>query len=384
MKKALALTVILALAGATAWQLRQQIPGLADGSMPSGAPPKAAPGERAVTVNVAAAIRKDVPITLDGLGTVQAYRTVTVHSRIDGQLMSIDFKEGQDVKAGDALAHVDERSTKAQLEQAQATRDKDAAQLEMAKFDLERYVKLGNRVTGQSVDNQRSLVKQLEAQMRADAAAADNAATQLSYTVITAPIDGRTGIRLVDEGNIVHAADTTGLVVLTQLQPIAVIFTLPQQVLPRIDQVRLRAGELPVTALAADGKTEVDKGTLSLIDNQIDTTTGTIRLKAIMPNDHYQLWPGGFANIRLRIDMAAGALVVPMSAVQRGPQGAYVFVVKPDHTAEMRPVAIGGTGPEETWITQGLEEGETVVTDGAGRVQNGQKVAVPGAAGSPT
>ncbi|OAN50432.1 efflux transporter periplasmic adaptor subunit [Paramagnetospirillum marisnigri] len=337
--------------------------------------------DRPVPVVVAQAARKDVPIYLDALGTVQAYNTVTVRSRVDGELVEVLFKEGQDVKAGDVLAQIDPRTYRAQYQQAQAARDKDFAQLEAARRDLARYVSLGDRVTGQSVDTQRALVRQLEATVRLDEAAISNAKTMLSYTVITAPIDGRAGIRLVDRGNQVRASDATGLVTLTQVQPISVIFTLPQQSLPAITDRLREDGRLSVLALRPETRALVDTGELELVDNQIDQTTGTIKLKAVMPNAERRLWPGGFVNVRLLLSVRQGGLVIPSPAVQRGPQGSYVFVVKPDRTVEMRPVAVATVEADQVLLDAGVEEGETVVVDGVAKLAQGSRVVFGGEAG---
>jgi multidrug efflux system membrane fusion protein len=336
------------------------------------------PDGRPVPVVVAQSARKDVPIYLDALGTVQAYNTVTVRSRVDGELVDVLFREGQDVQAGEVLAQIDPRIYRAQYEQAVATRDKDSAQLEAARRDLARYVSLGDRVTGQSVDTQRALVRQLEATVRADEAAAANAKTQLGFTVISAPIEGRTGMRLVDKGNIVHAADATGLVTLTQLQPIAVTFTLPQQTLPSIVDHMRQDGKLRVLATAPESKALIDSGELELVDNLIDQTTGTIKLKAVMPNAERHLWPGGFVNVRLLLTVKTGGLVIPAPALQRGPQGSYVFVVKADHTVEMRALKVATVEAGLALIDSGLEEAETVVTDGMAKLANGAKVMLPG------
>ncbi len=330
---------------------------------------------RPVPVVTAQVERKDVPVYLDALGTVQAFNTVTVRSRVDGELVEVLFKEGQDVKAGDVLAQIDPRTYRAQYEQALAARDKDSAQLAAAKRDLDRYIGLGDRVTGQSVDTQRSLVHQLEATVRADEASISNARTMLGYTVIASPIDGRTGMRLVDRGNIVHASDSTGLVTLTQIQPIAVIFTLPQQNLPAIADRLREGGALAVLATQPESRTQIDSGELELVDNQIDQTTGTIKLKAVMPNAERRLWPGGFVNVRMLLTVRQGGLVIPSPAVQRGPKGSYAFVVKADHTVEMRPIKIATVEADRALIDQGLEEGETVVTDGVAKLQNGSRVA---------
>ncbi|CAA7617585.1 efflux RND transporter periplasmic adaptor subunit [Magnetospirillum sp. SS-4] len=333
---------------------------------------------RPVPVIAAVVTRKDVPIYLDALGTVQAYNTVTVRPRVDGELVEVLFKEGQDVRAGDVLAQIDPRTYRAQYEQAQAARDKNAAQLEAARRDLARYVSLGDRVTGQSVDTQRALVRQLEAALRSDEAAISNARTMLGYTVIASPIDGRAGMRLVDRGNIVRAADATGLVTLTQIQPISIIFTLPQQNLPAIAD-RLREGaRLPVLAVQPDSRAVIETGELELIDNQIDQATGTIKLKAVMANAERRLWPGGFVSVRLLLDTRQGGLVIPAAAVQRGPQGPYVFVVGPDHTVDMRPVTVSTIEAGQALIESGVEEGETVVAEGVAKLAQGSRVATGG------
>lgn len=336
--------------------------------------PGGGPDNRPVPVVTAAVGRKDVPIYLDALGTVQAYNTVTVRSRVDGELVEVLFKEGQDVRSGEVLAQIDPRTYRAQYEQAVATRDKDSAQLEAAKRDLARYVSLGDRVTGQSVDTQRALVRQLEATVRADEAAISNARTMLSYTVIASPITGRTGMRLVDAGNIVRASDATGLVTLTQIQPISVIFTLPQQTLPAISDRLRQEGKLAVLTTQPETGTLVDSGELELVDNLIDQTTGTIKLKAVMPNAERRLWPGGFVNVRLLLAVRANGLVIPAPAVQRGPKGPYVFVVKPDRTVEMRPVKVATVEAGQALLDEGLEEGETVVTDGVAKLASGSRI----------
>lgn len=346
--------------------------------VPAGGPPGGRPGggdARPVAVVTAQAERRDTPIYLDAIGTVQAYNAVTVRSRVDGELVEVLFKEGQDVKAGDVLAQIDPRTYRAQYEQALATRDKDSAQLEAARRDLTRYTSLGDRIAAQTVDTQRALVRQLEATVRADEAAAANAKTLLSYTVITAPIDGRTGMRLVDRGNIVRASDSTGLVTLTQVQPISVIFTLPQQSLGAVNDRLREVGRLPVLALRPETRAQVDAGELELVDNQIDQTTGTIKLKAVMPNAERRLWPGGFVNVRLLLDTRKDGLVVPAQAIQRGPQGAYVFAAKPDHTVEMRSVKVAAVEAGMALLDDGLEAGDVVVVEGTAKLQPGSRIA---------
>ncbi len=339
------------------------------------------PDGRPVAVVAAQAVRRDMPIYLDAIGTVQAYNTVTVRSRVDGELVEVLFKEGQDVRAGDVLAQIDPRTYRAQYEQAVATRDKDSAQLEAARRDLARYVGLGDRVSGQSVDTQRALVRQLEATVRADEAAASNAKTMLSYTVIAAPIDGRTGMRLVDRGNIVRASDATGLVTLTQVQPISVVFTLPQQSLAAVNERLRQDGRLQVTALQPETRVLADTGELELVDNQIDQTTGTIKLKAVMPNAERKLWPGGFVNVRLLLSVRRDGLVVPAQAVQRGPQGSYVFAVKEDRTVEMRAVKVATVEAGQALLDEGLADGDTVVVEGTAKLQPGARISTGGTNG---
>jgi multidrug efflux system membrane fusion protein len=336
-------------------------------------------------VTLAPVVHKDVPVTLDGLGTVQAYNTVTVRTQVDGQLIEVLFKEGQEVHKGDVLAKIDPRTYQALYDQSAANKAKDEATLANAKVDLGRYIKLGDSVSQQTVDTQRALVRQLEATIQADDAALSSAATTLSYTIITSLIDGRTGIRQVDVGNVVHASDANGVVVITQLKPISVIFSLPQQTLEEINAQLALQPKLQVQALASDNHTLIDTGALELIDNQIDQTTGTIKLKATFPNDKAMLWPGGFVNVQLLVTTRKDAMVIPTVAVQRGPQNvSYVFVYKPDDsTVEMRTVKVGMTAGQDTVIDDGLKDGEQVVTDGMAKLQDGSKVKLPGAEDTP-
>jgi multidrug efflux system membrane fusion protein len=324
---------------------------------------------------------RDVPLYVTGVGTVQAYNTVSIQARVDGQLDSVDFREGQDVKAGDPLAHIDPRPFQAALDGALAALAKDEATLANAKRDLGRYQDTAAKgySSRQQLDTQASSVSALAAAVQGDQAAVETARVQLGYTTIVSPIDGRTGIRHVDKGNIVHAADTGGLVVITQLQPISAIFTLPQDLLPRITAALNGEGAngaaLAVTAFARDDKTELGQGSLELIDNQIDQTTGTIKLKARFDNPGKTLWPGQFINVRLQVGTVHDGLTVDSRVVQRGPKGVYAYVIKPDNTVEMRQVEVGQDYRGQSLITKGLTADERVVVDGQLRLQQGSKVA---------
>ena len=322
-------------------------------------------------------IEKDVPIYLEGLGTVQAWNTVTIHVRVDGQLDKIAFTEGQDVKAGDMLAKIDPTPFEASLAQAEAKKKQDEAQLANARLNLQRDVQLrtGKVISAQEYDTQKYLVDQLEATVVADEAAIKSARVQLGYTTIVSPIDGRIGIRIVDKGNIVHAGDPNGLIVITQLHPISVIFTLPEQNLPEIQQ-QMRKGPLTVFAVGRDNALLLDKGQLKVIDNQIDTTTGTIRLKADFPNPDLRLWPGQFVNARLLLTTRKNGVVVPAQVIQRGPEGAYAFVIQPDLTVEVRPVKVAQIQHGEALIDEGLSSGERVVMEGQYRLQEHSRVSL--------
>lgn len=336
------------------------------------------PGE-AVPVLAVEACVADVPVYLDGVGTARALNTVTVRPQVDGKLISLSFTEGQDVPKGFVLAKIDPSTYQALYDQAVAKKAQDEATLANARLDLERYVRLSasNAVNKQQLDTQRALVAQLEAQVKADQAAIDNTRTVLSYTDIVAPIAGRTGIRLVDEGNIVRASDATGIVVITQIRPITVLFNLPQQELPQLNRA-LSEGPLPIDALGQNGR-PIDKGKVLVIDNQVDQTTGTVKLKAEFPNDKLQLWPGQFANVRLLIETLYRIVVVPTAAVQRGPSGTYVYVVKGDNTVTVRPVKVKQQDDQQAAIEEGLSAGEVVVTSGFGRLRDGERVTVDSA-----
>jgi len=329
-----------------------------------------------IPVEAALAARVDLPLYIDAIGTAQAARTATVTTRVDGQLQKIAFAEGSQVKAGDLLAQIDPAPYRAQLEQSQAKLAQDEAQLDNARRDVQRYATLSpeDYTSKQTLDTARSQVVQLTAQVKADRAAIESAKIQLAYTSIVAPFSGRTGLRLVDEGNIVRASDTGGIVVLTELQPIAVMFTVPQQQLPDLTAA-LASGPLEVIALD-DSKTQLDRGTVGLIDNRVDPATGTVRLKAIFPNASQRLWPGQFVDIRVVTQVLHNVLTTPSSAISQGPKGAFAYVVARDGTVDLRPVTvvreIGGVAQ----IAAGLHAGDRVVTNGQYRLQPGDHARV--------
>jgi membrane fusion protein, multidrug efflux system len=328
-----------------------------------------------IAVDTAAAGHTDVPIYLEGLGTVQAFYTVTVTARVDGEIQKMGFTEGQTVHKGDLLAQIDPRPNQAAYEQAVATKAKDAAMLANGKLDLDRYILLQPQdlASKQTVDTARANVDQLTAQVQVDQAAVDNARTQLDYTRITSPIEGRTGIRLIDPGNIVRAAGTTGIVVVTQVQPISVVFTLPEEDLSTVGEA-LAAGPVQVTTVSRDGNTVLDQGTLSLIDNEIDQTTGTAKLKATFSNKRNTLWPGQYVNARVLVRTERNVLTVPSAAVQLGPNGPFTYVVKGDSTVEVRPLQLGPESGGMTVITKGIALNERVVTSNQYRLQAGVHV----------
>ena len=335
-------------------------------------------GGEGVPVVVAAAETRDVAIYLDGLGTVQASALVTVKPMVDGPLVEVRFKEGQEVRAGDVLARIDPRQYQAALDQATARMRQDEANLANARLDLTRYQKLAATAytSAQQADTQKALVAQLEATVAGDQAVIDNARTQLGYTTIIAPVDGRVGVRLVDAGNIVRASDPGGLVVVTTLRPINVQFTLPQQNLPAV-AAAMAAGAPEVLAFlrGADRGTG-ERGTLTVLDNQVDPSTGTIKLKATFPNESLRLWPGAFVTVRLRADTRRDAVVLPPVAVQRGPRGPYVFVLGEGNTVTRRQIVVGHEDLTTSVVAEGLAVGERVVVDGAARLSDGSKVTV--------
>jgi membrane fusion protein, multidrug efflux system len=359
---------------------------LVRGSPAEAAPVKASKGGGkgdGVVVESVVASRTDVPIYLSGLGNAQAFYTARITSRVDGQLQDVAFTEGQLVHKGEVLARIDPRPFQAAFDQASATKEKDVAQLANAKRDLERYLTLEpeHLASRQQIDTQKALVTQLEAQIQADAAAVESAKTQLSYTSITSPIEGNTGIRLVDPGNIVHSSDATGIVVITQVQPISVVFTLPEDTLSQVSAA-LAAGKVQVVALSRDGKTELDRGTLALVDNQIDATTGTAKLKATFPNTTRKLWPGEFVNARVLVRTQQGALTIPSAALQRGPDGPFAYVVKSDNTVEVRKLQTDGENGDVAVVRSGLQDGERVVTSNQFRLQAGTRVKLAPNAGT--
>lgn len=369
--------LLLCGAGAGAWYFVMQRNSAAAPQPQASGRPGRGGGGVPVPVTVAAAARKDVPIMLEAIGTVQAFNTITVRAQVTGQLVKIAFSEGQKVKKGDVLAQIDPRSYQAALDQATAKKAQDEALLANARVDLQRYTSLAANagVSRQQQDTQRALVAQYEAQVQLDQAAIDAARTQLSFTTITAPLDGRVGLRLVDQGNLVQSSDATGIVTVVQLQPIAVTFTLPQQDLGRVQEAMGR-GPVPVQAVMQSGAGPTAQGELLTVDNQVDQQTGTIKLKARFPNEDERLWPGAFVTVRLQVNTVPDATTIPLVAVQRGPDGAYAFVLKPDHTVEQRPLQLGALTATEAVVRRGVQPGEQVVTSGALRLTSGAQVVV--------
>jgi multidrug efflux system membrane fusion protein len=351
----------------------------ADGAAVPGA--KGAGADRPIPVLVSEAAKRDVPIFLEGLGTVTAYKTVNVRAQVDGRLDKVVFREGQAVKQNEMLAQIDPRPFEILLEQGKAALTRDQAQLDGAKRDLDRYEAVGGQhlLPQQQIDDQRALVAQLTGTVQNDHATIDNAKLQLDYARIKSPINGITGVRLVDPGNLVHAADTTGIVVVTQMDPIAVLFTLPQDDLPNVAKQQA-AGPLVVEARSRDGSQLLGTGTLELIDNQINQGTATMRLKAIFPNPDRVLWPNAFVKARLRLMVRHDALVIPAVAVQRGPQGSFVYVASGGQ-AEIRNVTVERIEGEDALIAQGVAAGEKVVREGQSQLRPGAKLSLREATG---
>jgi multidrug efflux system membrane fusion protein len=330
---------------------------------------------RAVSVAVAKVQQQDVPVYLTGLGTVTAFNTANIKSRVDGQIVQVNFKEGQNVKQGELLIVIDPRPYQAQLDQVQAQKFKDDATLRDAQLNLQRYTSLipSGSIAQQQVDTQKALVDQLEGTVRTDQAQIDNARLQVAYCHITAPFAGRIGLRQVDKGNIVHASDANPMLILTQLQPISVIFTLPEDQLQTVSH-HMKNSALQVDAYSRDDQTKLAAGKLQTIDNEIDPATGTAKLKAVFDNADSQLWPNQFVNANLLLETRKNSTVLPTAAILRGPQGTYVYAVKPDKTVEARTIAISLTQGNITTITSGLNPGDMVVTDGQDKLQTGSKI----------
>src|SRR5450631_389279 len=330
---------------------------------------------RAISVATAQVLRQDVPVYLSGLGAVTAFNTANIKSRVDGQIMKVNVREGQNVKQGELLIEIDARPYQAQLDQMQAQLFKDQATLRDAKLNLDRYTALipSGSIAQQQVDTQKALVDQLDGTVRTDQAQIDNAKLQIVYCHITAPFDGRVGLRQVDPGNIAHAADANPMLILTQLQPIAVVFTLTEDVLPTVSQ-HMKQGTLEVDAFSRDDQTKLATGKLLVIDNEIDPTTGTAKLKAVFSNSDNQLWPNQFVNADLLLETRKNSTVVPTAAILRGPQGTFVYAVNPDKTVQDRVVTISLTQGDTTVITSGVNPGDTVVTDGQDKLQRGSRI----------
>jgi multidrug efflux system membrane fusion protein len=330
---------------------------------------------RAVSVAIAQVKVQDVPVYVTGLGSVTAFNTANIKSRVDGQIMKVNFREGQNVKQGELLILIDPRQYQAQLDQAQAQQFRDQAQLRDAKLNLDRYMALipSGSISQQQVDTQRALTDQLEGTVRNDQGIIDNAKLQIIYCHITAPFSGRVGLRQVDVGNIVHASDANPMLVLTQLQPIAVIFTLPEDLLPSVSQ-HMKNSTLQVDVYNRDDQTKLATGKLLTIDNEIDQTTGTAKLKGVFDNKDSQLWSNQFVNIQLLLETRKNSTVLPTAAILRGPQGTFVYAVQPDKTVEARPVTVSLTQGDTTIVTNGLNPGDTVVTDGQDKLQSGSKI----------
>ena len=373
--------LVVAGSAATAYSLD---PGIVERSLAwiRPQPPQAkTAAPRVVPVTATAARQADLDLYLNGLGAVVAYNTVTIRSRVEGELLKVAFQEGQAVEAGDLLAEIDPRPYEVQLTQAEGALARGEAALRTAQRDLERYESLADlkQITEQQIDSQRTLVQQCEAAIKIDRGVIDNVRLQLDYCRITAPISGRIGLRLVDPGNIVRANDTVGLAVIAQVHPITVVFTIPQDEIVRVQRALAASGKLTVDAYNRDFKTKLASGALLAIDNQVDSSTGTVKIKAVFPNEDNTLFPNQFVNARLLVETIRGATVIPVAAVQHGPKSTFVYVVQPDSTVELRPVITGVTQGDQVNIVSGLVPDELVVTTGIDKLNNKAKVAVRGA-----
>jgi multidrug efflux system membrane fusion protein len=369
---------VLAAAGYFGWQRY----GAGHSPQAETAQKQAPPARTAVPVKTAAVEKADFPVYLTGLGTVQGFNTVTVRTRIDGQIDKIAFKEGQLVKQGDLLVHIDPRPYQAALDQAKAKKAQDEASLANANLDLQRYTKLGEFATRQQTDTQRSTVAQLTAQLAADDAAIFNAQTQVDYSSVKAPISGVAGLRQVDVGNIVNASTQTGIVTIAQIEPIAVIFTAPEDQLPYINEAQ-SAEPLKVIALTTDGKKTLSDGLLSVVNNQVDTTSGTIRLKAVFDNKNHALWPGQSVSTRLLLTTLKDATVIPDDAVQHGTDGLYAFSVNQENKAELRKIKVTKSIDGRSVVDEGLSPGQQVIVSGQYKVQPGTLVSTAVASSDP-
>ncbi len=365
--RALFMVLLLACGGGLyAWSSRASTPRTAE----------EAPARAAVPVNVATVARRDLSVVLNGIGMVQASQTVNIHARVDGTLQSVNFHEGQNVKAGDVLAQLDPKLAQANLDQVRAAKVKDEAQLRGAEADLARYMTLVQKdyASRQAVDQQQATVDQLKASITADTAAVETAQTNLDYTTVTAPVDGRMGMRQVDAGNLVHTSDATPIAVLTTLKPVSVVFSLPEK---DIDAVQAAQARGPVAAVATreDG-TVLGTGTLTVVDNQIDAATATLKLKASFPNEDERLWPGAFVHVALAVDTVKDAVAVPVAAIERGPDGVFAWVVTAQNTAVARPIVTGHVAGGFAAVTDGLAPGDRVVVNGQYRLRPDAKVAI--------
>jgi multidrug efflux system membrane fusion protein len=386
MRKSLVIAVIVVVACAVLFGFTRSRK--TEKSEPGGArSPRSGPaGPQVIPVTVAPALSRDMPVYINGLGTVEAYYTVTVKPRIDGQVLQVFFKEGQDVRKGQVLVQIDPRPYEVALAQAEATLYKDQAQLTIARRNFDRYQDLFRQgvVSRQDLDAQQSNYGALEGTVRADQAAIANAKLNVAYCRITSPIYGRVGLRQVDPGNMVHASDANGLLVITQLHPIATLFTIPEDSLPSVVKAEhAQSKPLEVEVFSRDNRTKLATGNLTTINNQIDTATGTVRLKAVFDNTEGLLWPNQFVNARLLLDVQRNAVAIPASAIQRGVNGAFVFVVGADNSVQVRPVKLGVTDGDLVAVDSGLKPGESVVTDGQDKLQAGSRVQPRPATASP-